>query len=114
MRFPPGSPASEAQAKAHAIAGMDLASLPVHPTQVYESLASLGVAAVCMWGVHPRKRYDGQVFVGFLAMYAFARFILEFLRRDERGGAFALSTSQLLGLVMVAAAIAIHFRRRAR
>lgn len=112
MRFPAGSPASEAQAKDHLIAGVDIRSLPVHPTQVYESLGSLAVAAVCLWIVHPRKRYDGQVFVAFLVLYAIVRFLLEFLRRDERGGALALSTSQLLGFAMIAAAIAIHLRRR--
>jgi phosphatidylglycerol---prolipoprotein diacylglyceryl transferase len=112
IRFPGGSPASEAQAKAHLLAGADLRSLAVHPTQVYESLGSLAVAAVCLWWVHPRKRYDGQVFVAFLVLYAIVRFLLEFLRRDERGGALALSTSQLLGFAMVAAALAIHFRRK--
>ena len=123
LRFPPGSPASDAQPKAHMIGAADIWSLPVHPTQIYESLASLAVAAVCLWGIHPRKRYDGQVFVAFLALYAVVRFILEFWRRDERGGlvwagqtigALSLSTSQLLGLAMLCIAAGIHFRRRRR
>jgi hypothetical protein len=53
--------------------------------------------------LHGRKRYDGQVFAAFLVLYAVVRFALEFLRRDERGGALSLSTSQLLGLAMAAA-----------
>jgi len=83
-------------------------SLPVHPTQVYESAASLAIAAACLVWVHPRKRYDGQVFATFLALYAVARFLLEFLRRDDRGGLFGLSTSQLLGLGLLAFAAGIH------
>ena len=61
-------------------------------------------------GVHPRKRYDGQVFAAFLALYAVARFLLEYLRRDDRGGLLGLSTSQLIGVALVAAAAALHAR----
>jgi phosphatidylglycerol:prolipoprotein diacylglycerol transferase len=63
-----------------------------------------------MW-IHPRKRYDGQVFAAFLALYAVARFLLEYLRRDDRGGFLGLSTSQLMGLGMLAAAAVIHYVR---
>ena len=58
--------------------------------------------------VHPKKRYDGQVFVIFLVLYAVARFLLEFLRRDDRGELFGLSTSQLIGVGMVVAAALLH------
>ena len=108
LSFPPHSAASEAQFKAHALPSLALWSHPVHPTQIYESAASLGIAAVCLLLVHPNKRYDGQVFVAFLVLYAGARFVLEVLRRDERGGWLGLSTSQLLGVAMVAAALVIH------
>jgi phosphatidylglycerol:prolipoprotein diacylglycerol transferase len=116
MSFPGKSPASDAQFKAHLLASPHMWSLPVHPTQVYEAAASLAVAAICLLGVHPRKRYDGQVFATFLVLYAVARFAIEFLRRDERGGLLGLSTSQLVGVAMVAVAAAIHVRlgRRAR
>lgn len=114
LSFPPRSPASEAQMKAHEIASSHAWSLPVHPTQIYESAASLAIAAVCLLVVHPRKRYDGQVFAAFLALYAVARFAIEFLRRDDRGGAAGLSTSQLIGLALVAAAAAVHALRSRR
>jgi phosphatidylglycerol:prolipoprotein diacylglycerol transferase len=114
MSFPWKSAASEAQFKAHLLPSSRLWSLPVHPTQVYESAASLAVAAVCLLWVHPRKRYDGQVFAAFLVLYAIARFAIEFLRRDDRGALLGLSTSQLLGIAMVVAAAAIHFRRSSR
>ena len=84
----------------------------MHPTQIYESAASLAIAAVCLVWVHPRKRYDGQVFVVFLVLYAVARFLLESLRRDDRGGVFGLSTSQVLGMVLVAIAAIVHAHRR--
>ncbi len=108
ISFPPRSPASEQQFKAHVLGSMSAWSHPVHPTQIYESAASLGIAAVCLFLVQPRKRYDGQVFAAFLALYAVARFALEVLRRDDRGGMLGLSTSQLIGVALVLAAAAIH------
>ena len=111
LSFPPHSPASEAQFKLKELASSGVTSLPVHPTQIYEAIACLMIAAICLLYVHGRKRYDGQVFAVFLGLYAIARFSLEFLRADDRGGIASLSTSQLIGVVMVAVAIAIHVRR---
>jgi len=79
LSFPPRSPASDEQAKNHLLHTSHEWSLPVHPTQVYESAASLAVAFVCLYVVLPRKRYDGQVFAASLVLYAGARFLVEFL-----------------------------------
>jgi phosphatidylglycerol:prolipoprotein diacylglycerol transferase len=111
MQFPWRSAASEEQFKAHLLPSAKLWSLPVHPTQIYESAACLAIAAACALWIHPRKRYDGQVFAAFLALYAVARFVLEFLRRDDRGGVGALSTSQLVGVALLVAAGVIHWLR---
>jgi phosphatidylglycerol---prolipoprotein diacylglyceryl transferase len=112
LSFPGRSPASVAQAKAGLLASARLPSLPVHATQIYESIGSLLVAAICLFVVHGRKRYDGQVFLAFLGLYAALRFGLEFLRADDRGALLGLSTSQLIGLGLVALAVGIHARRR--
>ncbi len=114
LSFPPRSPASEEQAKTHVLESMKMWSHPVHPTQIYESAASLGIAAVLLFWLLPRKRYDGQVFAGFLVLYAIARFVIEILRRDDRGGGFGLSTSQLIGLGLIGAAVFIHRTRGRR
>ncbi len=111
--FPRNSPASELQYKAGELASLHQPSWPVHPTQLYESAASLAIAAFCLLYVHPRKRYDGQVFLAFVVLYAAARFFLEILRRDDRGGLLGLSTSQLIGLGLAAAVVVAdrHLRR---
>lgn len=114
MSFPPRSPASEGQYREHLLQTPMSWSLPVHPTQIYESAGSLLIAYVCLAVVHPRKRYDGQVFVWFIGAYAVLRFFLEFLRDDERGGALHLSTSQLIGVLLLAAAFALHTFLRKR
>jgi phosphatidylglycerol:prolipoprotein diacylglycerol transferase len=87
----------------------------VHPTQIYESAASLVIAAFCLYVVLPRKRYDGQVFLVFVAAYAAVRFGLEYLRDDDRGGISVLSTSQWIGVLLIVLAAVAHviLRRRA-
>jgi phosphatidylglycerol:prolipoprotein diacylglycerol transferase len=114
VRFPGGSPASEAQHLAGLVSSTASESLSVHPTQLYESAASFVIAAFLILYLHGRKRYDGQIFVAFVASYATVRFLLEFVRADDRGGLLFLSTSQLLGIVLVAAAVVAHRRLVAR
>lgn len=106
--FPSRSPASDQQFKAGLLESAFSPSLPVHPTQIYESAGSLILAAVLLLWLHGRKRYDGQIFIAFVAGYAVLRFMLEFWRNDDRGGLLGLSTSQLIGLFLLAAAFAAH------
>lgn len=107
--FPGKSPASEAQFKLGELAHRNMPSLPVLPAQIAESAACLAIAAVCLYVVHPKKRYDGHVFVAFVVLYAAARFVLEFFRADDRGGLLWMSTSQWVGLLLIAAAAAFHY-----
>ncbi len=110
LSFPGGSPASEAQHKAGLLLSVGEPSLPVHPTQIYESFACFAIAAALILWLHGRKRYDGHVFLAFVALYATTRFVLEFLRNDDRGGLLGLSTSQLIGLVLLGVAFWAHRR----
>jgi len=112
LRFPAYSPASVAQASAGLLEHPHLRSLPVHPTQLYEAFGSLALALVLYFGLVPRKRYDGQVFVAFLAGYSILRFVIEFARADDRGGALGLSTSQWIGLLLVGLALGLARRFR--
>ena len=108
LSFPPRSPASVAQFKLGELPSASAWSNTVLPTQVMESLMSFAVAAFCLLYLQRRKRYDGQVFVWFLGLYALGRFVIEFLRADDRGGMFGISTSQWIGLAIIAAAYAVH------
>lgn len=111
LSFPGGSPASEAQFKLGELARVRDWSLPVHPTQIYESAMSIAIAAFLLLWLHPRKRYDGHVFAAFIALYAVGRGVLEIWRADDRGGLLGLSTSQLIGIALVGVAWLIHKRR---
>jgi prolipoprotein diacylglyceryltransferase len=60
-----------------------------------------------MWR-YSRKSRDGEIFVLYLALYAVARFFIEFLRGDEdRGFVFhhLLSTSQFIAILAFATAV---------
>ncbi|HEY2735185.1 MAG TPA: prolipoprotein diacylglyceryl transferase [Polyangiales bacterium] len=103
VSFPGGSPASYEQFEAGLLRDKDLPSLAVHPTQLYEAFGCLLIAIWLLTIAHPRKRFDGQVLLEFLISYAVLRFMIEYLRADDRGGLFGLSTSQLIGLLIVAA-----------
>lgn len=116
VSFPPWSPASHAQWQAGELGTPAHDSFPVLPTQLYEAGALLAIAAICMFVVHPRKRFDGQVFCISMIAYSAARFGLEYLRDDERGAFLWFSTSQWIGLGIIAAAIGfwVWLARRAR
>ena len=85
---------------AHEVGGVPL-GVRLHPTQLYESMATLAIFALLLWWF-PRKKRDGEIFLGYVGLYAGARFFLEFLRGDEdRGFVFhhLLSTSQFIALL---------------
>jgi phosphatidylglycerol:prolipoprotein diacylglycerol transferase len=115
VSFPPWSPASETQFREGLLAAERLPSLPVHPTQLYESVGCLAIAAYCYLVLAPRKRFDGQVFLVFLGAYSALRVAVEALRNDDRGGALGLSTSQLISVAIVVLIPLAwrHLRRRA-
>ncbi|MCG6927107.1 MAG: prolipoprotein diacylglyceryl transferase [Acidobacteria bacterium] len=76
---------------------------PVHPSQIYESLAAFLIFFFLLW-LAPRKRFHGQVALAYVALYSATRFCLEFLRGDpDRGTWFrgTLSTSQIISLVLI-------------
>jgi phosphatidylglycerol:prolipoprotein diacylglycerol transferase len=113
VSFPPWSAASHEQWEVGLLDSPAVPSLAVHPTQLYEALGCLAIAAVLIVAVHPKKTFDGQVVLLSLASYAGLRFVLEFWRADDRGGFLSLSTSQLIALAVIAAAV-FFWRRWSR
>lgn len=97
---------------AHDIVGVPL-GIALHPTQLYEALAELAIFGILLY-LSRRKRWDGQIFWTYVALYSTARVIIEFFRGDPRGTIFdgALSTSQLIAILMLATtAVAIGVLR---
>jgi phosphatidylglycerol:prolipoprotein diacylglycerol transferase len=106
--FPPGGSVWRAQHDAHLIAIRD-AALPVHATQLYESLACFVVFLILYYWVRPRRRAFGEVFAWLLILYGVARTLVEVWRDDDRGVFFGgyLSTSQLISLPLIAGGVAL-------
>jgi phosphatidylglycerol:prolipoprotein diacylglycerol transferase len=101
VSFPAWSAASEGQFREGLLQHPGLASLPVHPTQLYEAVGCLFISVfLSLWG--PRhKRFDGQVTLLFLVLYAVLRFAIEFVRADDRGLWAGISTSQWISMFIV-------------
>jgi phosphatidylglycerol:prolipoprotein diacylglycerol transferase len=53
----------------------------VHPSQLYDSLLSLGLYLFLAW-LYRRKKFDGQIFATYLLCYAVTRSIVESFRGD--------------------------------
>ncbi|HEY7957415.1 MAG TPA: prolipoprotein diacylglyceryl transferase [Polyangia bacterium] len=118
--FPRGGSAWRTQLEQHLITAAQ-STLPVHPTELYESLACLAIFAILYYVVRPRRRSFGEVFAAMLILYAIARSACEIFRDDDRGVFFGgyISTSQIISIPLFAGGVAllIYFaraRRRAR
>jgi phosphatidylglycerol:prolipoprotein diacylglycerol transferase len=62
-------------------------SLPVHPTQIYESLCGLLLLGVLLWQ-RKNQKFRGQIFFLFAFGYGVLRFLLEIIRDDEERGVY--------------------------
>jgi phosphatidylglycerol---prolipoprotein diacylglyceryl transferase len=86
----------------------ELWGVPLHPTQLYESAANLGI----FFFLRKRAaRGDGSTFLSYVALYALARFLVEFFRGDPRGALGPLSTSQIIALIAAVCALAVKQAR---
>ena len=87
-----------------------------HPLFLYESLWSFASVGILLWAARAYEKVmkPGDVFLLYLILYPFGRFMLEFLRIDSAqiGG---LNTNQtLMAVVAVAAFATLLYRHRAK
>lgn len=83
--------------------------IPLHPTQLYESLATALIFLLLLF-LARHKKFHGQVAVAYVSLYAAVRFGIEFFRGDAaRGVVFggALSTSQFIAILMLVGAVVL-------
>ena len=82
-------------------------NLPVHPTFLYESIWCL-VGFAVLASFYKKRRFNGQIFLGYIIWYGLGRAWIEGLRTDSLLiGNTGLRASQLvaIGSVIVAAAL---------
>jgi phosphatidylglycerol:prolipoprotein diacylglycerol transferase len=75
--------------------------VPLHPTQLYESLAGLVILGILLITEKRGAAYPGRTFWRFVFLYGVSRFVIEYFRGDDRGMAGMFSTSQLISMVLV-------------
>ena len=98
---PTGSPAYNHHVAVYDLAADAATSFPVHPTQLYESLAGLALCGLTL-AVWARRRFRGQPLLVLVMAYGVWRFFIEQVRDDpERGALAGFSTSQLISLALV-------------
>jgi phosphatidylglycerol:prolipoprotein diacylglycerol transferase len=93
-------------------------NIPLHPTQIYESVGALLLFIYLMWRLG-QKHFTGQIILEYLMLYSALRFVIEFFRGDDDRGFVLhgmLSTSQFIGIIAIlGSAIAfVYLRRRHR
>ncbi len=111
-----GSPAFDKHMKAFSGTplGSEIAksghSLPVHPTQLYESLVGLLLLVLLLWQ-RKHQKFRGQIFFLFAFAYGYLRFLLEMIRDDTERGEFGPSMPEhwFIALSLFAFALAWAF-----
>lgn len=78
-------------------------SLPVYPTQLFEAAFEAVLFAAMLLIPKKYKKYNAQL---YMITYAIFRFLVEFLRGDDRGSTgFFLTPSQLLCIFLLVAGV---------
>jgi phosphatidylglycerol:prolipoprotein diacylglycerol transferase len=93
--------------------GQDAAySLPVHPTQLYESLVGLSLLGLLLFA-RGKQKFRGQIFFLFVFAYGVCRYLLEVIRDDAERGSIPPSLPEHilapLGYAILAVGFAIGF-----
>lgn len=84
---------------------------PVHPTQLYEAAFLFIMFGVCSF-LYLKFNYQHNLSL-YLFTYGIFRFLIEYLRGDDRGELVSfVSPSQFWSILMVAASFAVYFYMR--
>ncbi len=83
-----------------------------HPTQIYASLAGLLIMAILIF-MFSKKKFDGQIFSSGLMLYSIYRFLIEFIRVNQKY-LFTLSEAQWgsIMIFLIGAGLYYYFRKK--
>jgi phosphatidylglycerol:prolipoprotein diacylglycerol transferase len=63
--------------------GLPPTTVKVHPTQLYESVASLVIFALLVWVISPHFKREGPLIFAYALLAGIERFLVEFIRTNE-------------------------------
>jgi len=95
--------------------GLPPTTVPVHPTQLYESAASLVIFALLVWLISPRFTREGPLIFAYAVLAGCERFLVEFIRTNEPV-ALGLTQQQwiAIGMIVVGAVGTWYFAKHGR
>ena len=85
--------------------GLPPTTVPVHPTQLYEILASLVIFALLVWVIGPRFKREGPLMFAYAILAGIERFLVEFIRTNEPI-ALGLTQQQWISIALIVVGIA--------
>lgn len=96
--------------------GLAPAGVKLIPTQLISSAGDFLIMIVLLLYYRKNKKDGTPGNVGFLYMllYGVGRFLVEFLRNDNRGGAWMFSTSQWISMLILAGGIVLYLVNKKR
>lgn len=89
---------------------------PLHPTQLYEA-GAIFLIVMILWLLRSKRKFEGQLFLLYMIMYAIVRALLEMLRGDVERGFIAeglLSHSQFISLLVAGTALLFYVKLNRR
>lgn len=84
---------------------------PLHPTQLY-SVTLIGSILIILVMLKRHKRFDGQLFLVYIILYAIGRAVIELFRGDVARGFIIeniLSHSQFISIIVISLSIWAYF-----
>jgi len=96
---------------AHQLTDVPL-NVPLHPTQLYESISEFVIFGFLWWYIH-RDHRSGTVIGWYMVLYSTVRFLVEFVRNHEQSLVAGLSLTQWISLGTLLIGFYLVFRQAA-
>jgi len=105
VSFPEGLPPTTATSFSLYYPWIDISEfnneiITVHPTQVYESIAGF-LLFLLLWKFRTRTNTPGNLFYLYLILAGFERFVIEFIRTNEKYLFNTFSGAQIISVIMI-------------
>lgn len=103
VQFPKGTSVFRKQLAQGLITRDDLYCLPIHPTQMYETLGNFIIFIILMI-IYKKHKRTGVVSLSYIIMYGGLRFVTEFFRGDSSRpvlNIFTVSQTIALGMFLI-------------
>jgi phosphatidylglycerol:prolipoprotein diacylglycerol transferase len=81
-----------------------------HPTQIYSSIALLGIFFFLSKQKN-KKRFDGSLFLTYIAIYSVFRFFIEFIRAEPKI-ILILTAAQITSIILLFFSVIMFFKLR--